>query len=661
MPSFPLHCNICPKHPTFSDISHLLTHVGSKGHLSHYFKAQVRSRQEPSVRRQLDIYDHWYEDNRIEKLLSLRMIEKDAKAAKARNRGANGRLSAAASFTNTAERVSPSQLRLKEENVLDPQLSRELFLPNHSINATDISPLSLATRHRAFVPRMSSQTSTIAGKQRPMLAAKLGNQYDGVNEQTLGDSDSIEEGRSVMDKPPRPVYPDPSMLFEPPSRSHVRSKSPQHPSSIRNTDAEEMEHEGRLDDEERGISESLKLKGILWPGMDMFDSASPDAKRRRNQKKDGSILEQMRMTSATVEPTEIIFNADGNLHKMRRITGQVESSPIKEVVTKPKRQRPSALKPVLSEISTNFPRAVRRVGNNKVSRQVKRSQLTALMKTSSRALAMDDCLSSMEPRQCGYFIKYKDIEWELTPDGQQSRSRKAFRIHDDRVFGKLGTAEQPQVDTFEYQKHSEHHPFLHGTFEYDVPNDTPINGMPYLTAAYCPPFATDPHVAETKFPNTESMYAYGVSQPAHNNHIRHPAQVDKENINPLVGHTGKVDGAAAQLDTRRVSQRYFTAQASGPTQFFDSFSPHIPFDSFKQPDMPGCTPNPLTFSFQQAFTERNLPTYQPNRRPFLRVASPSRQMTRPGGPESENDEDSGDETIEDESEGEDMLCEKLGV
>ncbi|KAL9111289.1 MAG: hypothetical protein Q9187_007935, partial [Circinaria calcarea] len=300
MPSFPLHCNICPKNPTFSDISHLLTHVGSKGHLSHYFKAQVRSRQEPSVRYQLDIYDQWYEDNRIEKLLSLRMIEKDAKAAKTRNRGANSRPSAPSRFASAAGRVTskPSQLQVKEEIVIDPQLSRDIFLPNHSSHAAGFSPLDLASMHRSFVPRMSSRTSNGVGKQQP-TTTKLGSQYDGYNQQLREGSDNIEEGRSVVGKVPRPVYPDPSVLFEHPPRSHVSIKSPQNGSSIDNTDLEEFEHEERLEDEEQGIPESLKLKGVLWPGMDMFDSASPDAKRRRNQKKDGSILEQMRMTSET--------------------------------------------------------------------------------------------------------------------------------------------------------------------------------------------------------------------------------------------------------------------------------------------------------------------------------------------------------------------------
>ena len=82
MASIPLLCNICPKAPDFSDISHLLTHVSSKGHLSHYFKAQVKARQDPSIREKLDTYDRWYDRYNIEKLLSERMTAKENKDTK---------------------------------------------------------------------------------------------------------------------------------------------------------------------------------------------------------------------------------------------------------------------------------------------------------------------------------------------------------------------------------------------------------------------------------------------------------------------------------------------------------------------------------------------------------------------------------------------------
>lgn len=81
-----LNCSICPKHPTFSDTSHLLTHVSSKGHLSHLHKLQVRSHQEISAGNQLATYDQWYQNRDLGRLLSERMLQKEAKRSTKRRR-----------------------------------------------------------------------------------------------------------------------------------------------------------------------------------------------------------------------------------------------------------------------------------------------------------------------------------------------------------------------------------------------------------------------------------------------------------------------------------------------------------------------------------------------------------------------------------------------
>lgn len=83
----PLLCNICPKKPNFSDVSHLLTHIASKGHLSNYYKVKVRSSNEEASRRIIDTYDRWYADWNIEELMSDRMNEKDKRRTRTRPAG----------------------------------------------------------------------------------------------------------------------------------------------------------------------------------------------------------------------------------------------------------------------------------------------------------------------------------------------------------------------------------------------------------------------------------------------------------------------------------------------------------------------------------------------------------------------------------------------
>ncbi|PNY24521.1 Uncharacterized protein TCAP_05545 [Tolypocladium capitatum] len=85
----PLLCTVCPEAPRFSDVSHLLTHIASKGHLHHETQTRLKSHQDIAATVALQQYEHWYKDNGIEALLVDRMRAKQLKEA-ARNRRARG-------------------------------------------------------------------------------------------------------------------------------------------------------------------------------------------------------------------------------------------------------------------------------------------------------------------------------------------------------------------------------------------------------------------------------------------------------------------------------------------------------------------------------------------------------------------------------------------
>lgn len=55
-------------------------------------------------------------------------------------------------------------------------------------------------------------------------------------------------------------------------------------------------------------SATPKLKGSIWPGMSIFDSATPEMKRMRNQKKHGSVLENMAMNSQSIQQDEFVWD-----------------------------------------------------------------------------------------------------------------------------------------------------------------------------------------------------------------------------------------------------------------------------------------------------------------------------------------------------------------
>jgi len=77
------------------------------------------------------------------------------------------------------------------------------------------------------------------------------------------------------------------------------------------------------------VSEAARLKGVFWPGMDIFDAAPPDTRRMRNQKKDISVVEHLEQSSLRVLPDEVVYTPRGAHSKHRTITGRVDfdSSP----------------------------------------------------------------------------------------------------------------------------------------------------------------------------------------------------------------------------------------------------------------------------------------------------------------------------------------------
>jgi len=115
-----LSCSICPKQPTFSDTSHLLTHIGSKRHLSNLHKLQVRSYQEISASHQLAAYNQWYQQHDLGRLLSERMLQKGLKRATKRRRASTPTREIKKEYTKDAEIVASES----QSFAVDPRLQQ---------------------------------------------------------------------------------------------------------------------------------------------------------------------------------------------------------------------------------------------------------------------------------------------------------------------------------------------------------------------------------------------------------------------------------------------------------------------------------------------------------------------------------------------------------
>ncbi|KAI4194741.1 MAG: hypothetical protein LQ350_007602 [Teloschistes chrysophthalmus] len=348
MESIPLHCNICPKHPDFSDISHLLTHIGSKGHLSHYFKAQVRGRQDAAVRQQLDTYDRWYTEHQIEQLLSQRMVLKDSKRANgiARAVKKEQRPSTKPPKAPRASRkkVKPTVTQAlpdttNSENVIDPQLSQSVSTPVRHVASPLHSPslsspgFDLATLRRNPPPPMrtfrtpgSTMTSATKLTQQLLIASTANANASTRRRASMTESSNRHIARLAS---PQPVYPEPPTIEGLASSTNHAS----HPSTTlpRRRGRPKQKPSWTEEDspaEESFLPQTPELKGFYYPGMSLFDSASLEAQRKRNQRKGDTLVAQIERESLDVECNEYIYWPDGSLKMCRFITGDPQSSPV---------------------------------------------------------------------------------------------------------------------------------------------------------------------------------------------------------------------------------------------------------------------------------------------------------------------------------------------
>lgn len=73
----PLVCFICPKNSHFSDLSHLLTHISSKGHLHNMFQLNLSRDVDEDAELAITEFETWYKQNDISALLRARKTARE--------------------------------------------------------------------------------------------------------------------------------------------------------------------------------------------------------------------------------------------------------------------------------------------------------------------------------------------------------------------------------------------------------------------------------------------------------------------------------------------------------------------------------------------------------------------------------------------------------
>ncbi|EMD91001.1 hypothetical protein COCC4DRAFT_71595 [Bipolaris maydis ATCC 48331] len=315
MANIPLHCNICPKKPNFSDVSHLLTHIASKGHLSNYYKVKVRSTNEESSRQLIEAYDQWYAEWSVEELMSERMNQKDKRRTRAKP----------AARSTSAPKVEvpvprPVRRAAAAGSFLDPRLAEQQR--QHTAIKVEQSPSPI------------SQTAGPVLRNRNTFAPHM--QYWPT------------ESRASSQSYTNPDY-ETSSEYSDPSE---RRRSYQHAAASCAIDDDPADVADPM-----AVSESTKLKGVYWPGMDIFDSATPEMRRKRNQKKDSSVVAQLELNSLDVEATELIFTPLGTFKRQRRIS--CSESDGDEMDLKSESSPPMRRRPALAQLDVNTSRRSR--------------------------------------------------------------------------------------------------------------------------------------------------------------------------------------------------------------------------------------------------------------------------------------------------------------
>ncbi|KAJ6184762.1 hypothetical protein N7519_006063 [Penicillium mononematosum] len=345
-----LECIICPGRPQFSDVSHLLTHAGSKAHLANHFKLKLRTDDSNSVEL-LKRYDQWFDNNGFAKLLSARMTSKEIRkkrkdeASTSNTTNATKRTRSRASIVEPVEpegSSTPAMPATPNPDYLDPRLA-DSHNDNQQHAGTTLAP---STPNQ--LPMANSSAKSRTG---PILRSMRSS--NGTNLLMLLNS-TMKANHWLCLKTPIQRRHKP----EPLERTWITNKDTPDP-FIDSGDQTQASGDAEMD--KTRAEEIARLKGVLWPGMDIFDSATVQMRRRRNQKKDSGVLKTMEQTSLLVEPTEQVYSPRGTLLTEREITGNVEEySPLKGETPIPKRGLARTRSTRLSKADPNVPRAADR-------------------------------------------------------------------------------------------------------------------------------------------------------------------------------------------------------------------------------------------------------------------------------------------------------------
>ncbi|KAI0596614.1 hypothetical protein F4775DRAFT_594120 [Biscogniauxia sp. FL1348] len=260
----PLVCSICPKNSTFSDISHLLTHVSSKGHLHNYFQLSISRETDADAAFALAEFDNWFEENDINTLLRLRKTARAQRTSQPQRRIQIPGATQSGRATRRGGRASRGGRGNRGGRAGN---DRNRYLSQDELEQVDIKD------------EMDIEADF------GINGGKTSGSWQSGFDIPLDDDDDDDEDDSKYE---------PSDLYSP----------------FPSEDAMEIAADG---------TGSLVLKGIVYPGMGGFDAAREDQRRLRNQRKDPAVLRRLKVSSELVSTSEEVLDYNLDYQRSRDV------------------------------------------------------------------------------------------------------------------------------------------------------------------------------------------------------------------------------------------------------------------------------------------------------------------------------------------------------
>ncbi|KAI1813010.1 hypothetical protein GGS20DRAFT_599558 [Poronia punctata] len=273
----PLVCYICPKNAHFSDLSHLLTHISSKGHLHNMFQLTLSRDVDDSAKLALTEYDNWFNKNGIGPLLRARKTAREQKDSREKRQQTPAGLRGGALTTHSRSGRGGRANFRSRGNGRTMNRHNHTFVKSESSHGDDDELQRGLEYHNVPETAYSWNHDVFYLGESTQYPNHIGGQF-----------------HDYMDDDDDSTRYDASELYSP------------------------FPVEGTPDTIEDDTS-ALILKGVVYPGMAGFDSATEKDRRMRNQKKDPAVLMKLETNSQLVTRSEEVLDTNLSYQRTRDV------------------------------------------------------------------------------------------------------------------------------------------------------------------------------------------------------------------------------------------------------------------------------------------------------------------------------------------------------